>query len=724
MPLKVLEKPSVIFKEIKTRVINNEGVLPPQVSPVGGRLSNFVEGWKRITNDPYVLSIIAKGYRLRFTSPPFLRQTPWEIRSPQDPQEIMGMREQISLMLQKKAITEVPPDSLGFYSNVFLVRKASGGWRPVIDLKNLNAHIHAPHFRMFTTSSELSSVEKGDYEFKIDLQDAYFHVPIHPSSRMYQFQVLPFGLNTAPQIFTRLGHTVTAYLHRQGISVIPYLDDWLIHHPDRQVLLRHQALLLDTLDLVGFILNRKKSELDLTQDLQFLGIHLRLDLGKALLLESKAGEIDACARHLSSLEVLNYTQVSQLLGSLNWASGLIPLGHLYLRPLQRHFHSLGLTDRFTPPRRSDPLVLANLVRRWLDLRFLTSGIPIRPFQADFKIFTDASNQGWGAHMGDSKISGNWTLTDRKLHINCLEFKAVTFALQHWAPLLQGCQVMVATDNSTVVSYINKQGGTRSSTLLRLTVNLFLWLESQGIIVRARHIPGCLNVIADHLSRPNQPIPTEWSLHPEIVSRIFRVWGTPEIDMFATLSNSHLPRFMSPVPEPRALAVDALSQDWQGRSMYMFPPFPLLNKVMQKLRSTQVAEMILVAPWWPSQSWFPHLLRLCVEHPGSPLPSGSSVPAGPEVHLRRKVVPSAHMEALMRHYKAAGFLDEVSRLAAAPRRPSTNRMYDDRWRRFTRWAAGQGFDPLDPTAAQIASFLFDLFDTHGLSPQTIRVTGPA
>ena len=47
------------------------------------------------------------------------------------------------------------------------------------------------------------------------------------------------------------------------------------------------------------------------------------------------------------------------------------------------------------------------------------------------------------------------------------------------------------------------------------------------------------------------------------------------------------------------------------------------------------------------------------------------------------------------------------------------MYDDRWLRFTRWAAGQGFDPLDPTAAQIASFLFMLFDTHGLSPQTVK-----
>ena len=174
--------------------------------------------------------------------------------------------------------------------------------------------------------------------------------------------------------------------------------------------------------------------------------------------------------------------------------------------------------------------------------------------------------------------------------------------------------MIATDNSTVVSYINKQGGTRSPTLLRLTVGLFLWLESQNIVVRARHIPGCLNVIADHLSHPDQPIPTEWSLDPEIMTRIFRVWGTPEVDMFATLSNSHLPRFMSPVPEPRALAVDALSQDWQGRSMYTFPPFPLLNKVMQKLRSTQVAEVILVVSTSTTS--------LCGTPASSPLPSQS------------------------------------------------------------------------------------------------------
>ena len=75
----------------------------------------------------------------------------------------------------------------------------------------------------------------------------------------------------------------------------------------------------------------------------------------------------------------------------------------------------------------------------------------------------------------------------------------------------------------------------------------------------------------------------------------------------------------------------------------------------------------------------------------------SVPQRPFVttglYLKRQVIPSARMEALMQHYKAAGFSREVSKFVAAPtcRRPSTNRMYDDRWLRFTTWATGRGFD---------------------------------
>ena len=98
-----------------------------------------------------------------------------------------------------------------------------------------------------------------------------------------------------------------------------------------------------------------------------------------------------------------------------------------------------------------------LLRQWQDL---TTGALIHPFQVDITSFTDASTQGWHAHMGDSHILAIWSHTDCKLHCNYSELKAVTLALHKWPPVLQGRQVMVATDNTTVVSYmyINKQEG--------------------------------------------------------------------------------------------------------------------------------------------------------------------------------------------------------------------------------------------------------------------------
>ena len=128
-------------------------------------------------------------------------------------------------MLPKKAISEISPDTPGFYSNVFLVPKASGGWRPVIDLKQLNHHTDALHFHMHSISSVLSTVERGDYAFKIDLQDAYFHVLIHPDSRKYLFCLRKQGIPVSstslrsehcPSGFYSPGTYSAAYLHRLG----------------------------------------------------------------------------------------------------------------------------------------------------------------------------------------------------------------------------------------------------------------------------------------------------------------------------------------------------------------------------------------------------------------------------------------------------------------------------------------------------------------------------
>ena len=71
-----------------------------------------------------------------------------------------------------------------------------------------------------------------------DLKDAYLQVPIHPDSckylrfvalnQVFQFKALCFGLSTALQVFTRVMAPVLAILHRLGVRMCRYLDDWLI----------------------------------------------------------------------------------------------------------------------------------------------------------------------------------------------------------------------------------------------------------------------------------------------------------------------------------------------------------------------------------------------------------------------------------------------------------------------------------------------------------------
>ena len=80
-----------------------------------------------------------------------------------------------------------------------------------------------------------------------------------------------------------------------------------------------------------------------------------------------------------------------------------------------------------------------------------------PDKPDTQLFTDASNIGWGAHWNTLTVYGVWTTNKKTLHINVLELEAIHRAMLHWLRKLMGLTVLVASENSTVVSYINKQG---------------------------------------------------------------------------------------------------------------------------------------------------------------------------------------------------------------------------------------------------------------------------
>ncbi|XP_062598249.1 uncharacterized protein LOC134259672 [Saccostrea cucullata] len=240
-------------------------------------------------------------------------------------------------------------------------------------------------------------------------------------------------------------------------------------------------------------------------------------------------------------------------------------------------------------------------------------MPLQDPPSQLTLITDASEQGWGAHLENWETSGVWPQQYQQKHINWLELKAVQLALQEALFLIKGKVILIRSDNTTVISYINKQGGTHSPELCYLIWELFQWCIQNKITIRAVHIPGKKNFLADALSRGKIVRMTEWSLNKTVVNLLFQQLGTPCIDLFATAQNKKLPVCCSPFPDINAFQVDALAMSWEGIYAYAFPPPILVPKVLQKIRE-EATVVLLIAPMWPRQSWYPQIIDLLIDVP--------------------------------------------------------------------------------------------------------------
>ncbi|KAJ8034651.1 hypothetical protein HOLleu_21578 [Holothuria leucospilota] len=123
----------------------------------------------------------------------------------------------------------------------------------------------------------------------------------------------------------------------------------------------------------------------------------------------------------------------------------------------------------------------------------------------------------------------------------------------------------------------------------------------NILIRASHLAGQQNVMADTLSRGTL-LETKWSLSQVWAHHVFEIFDRPMVDLFATPFNTKLPTFCTRAFHPQAWATDALAISWDNLYAYAFPPWCLIHRVHLKLRESN-AILLLVAPCWPNQPWF-------------------------------------------------------------------------------------------------------------------------
>ena len=580
--------------------------------------------WRSLLGNCRATGIVEDGVGIAFQQRPQLTHQSISFRTRNSRQDL---QQAVDALLMKGAIERVTNvRSLGFYSRLFLVPKKTGDLRPVIDLSTLNRHMVVPHFKMATQGSVRSAIRSQEWAVSIDIRDAYLHVPMHQAVRkylrfvvnkkVYQFTCLPFGLATSSREFTKLLRPVVSLLRQQGVKLHVYLDDWLIRADTPEEAQLHSQTTNKVLQFLGWIINFEKSDLTPSQDFQFIGMQFNTRRFTVAPLPKMRVKVQSVLQHWMANPNITARDLHRLLGMLVFMASLVRRGRLRLRPVQWWAATAwcqrtgNWSDRIQVPQ----WVLSEVA--WWSSPAVLQGLPLAARETEVTLFTDASSSGWGAQLGSHSTQAQWSASQRLCHINVLEMQAVIYAVRDFLPHLRYRVVRLMCDNAVTVAYIKNEGGTRSHTLMQMTIRLLKWCDSKAITLVPVHLPGVRNIQADSLSRVGQTLTTEWTMAMESLRPVFAKWGEPQIDMFATFANRRLVKFVSPYPDPRAEWTDAMSMPWDKERglLYVFPPFKMVPQVLQKIAQSPGLQVILIALLQPAASWFPELMDLTQEDP--------------------------------------------------------------------------------------------------------------
>ena len=598
----------------------------------GGQIASKLDNWKKVTSDPWIIDSV------RGVTIPFM-EVPAQVGEPRPyvlAEEERNFIDQELVGLLDKGVLEIcTPTSNQVVSNIFLRPKKDGSFRLILDLTWVNEHVEYAHFKMCSLNTALEMMRPDCWMGSIDLKDAYYSVLVREEHRvylrfkwrdiLYQFRVLPNGLACAPRFFTKLLNPVFATIREGGGECFPYIDDSFVVADTKEECVKTLGILQRDLKKLGFVIHPTKSVLEPVRELVFLGFLLDSRACRVFLTKEKEEKLTRAATDLLAKNKSTIREVAGLIGLLVAYSPAFRYADLHTKLLEREKIDALRAAKGNFNGKMKLSWEARCEIFWWIENITRSGRAIRESDPETVLFTDASSDGWGAHVGTSATGGRWSEEEKLMHINVLELRAILFGLKS---LCEGSNrhIRVMSDNTIAVAYVKHQGGVKSPECDGQAKLIWNWCEERNIWLSIAHIPGVENTLADAKLRKFADN-LEWKLGDKIFQKVVENFGVPDIDMFASRLNKKTEVFVSWGPDPEAAAVDAFTLHWsQFKLMYAFPPFSLVGRTVAKILEDG-ARAILVVPWWPTKPWWGRIAHLGLRQLKFRPRKGNLVPTG-------------------------------------------------------------------------------------------------
>ncbi len=388
-----------------------------------------------------------------------------------------------------------------------------------------------------TIAATVLSLGRGALLAKLDVEAAFRIIPVHPDDRhllgmqwrkeLYVDTTLPFGLRSAPQIFSALADGLEWVIRSRGVqNITHYIDDFIIvGPPNSPACSANLEITLSVCRELGVPIAQSKTEGPSTC-LTILGIVVDTHLMQLRLPQDKIARLITELQGWHEASSCTRRELESLIGLLCHACSVVRPGRRFLRALlnllpvaKKPHHHIRLNEAF----KSDIQWWRSFLELWNGVSIITSG-PANP--PELQLWSDASGS-WGcaAIWYPYWFQVPWETAHpfSGASIAAKELLPILLAACAWGTEWRGLTVQCNCDNQAAVSVL-KSGSAKDPHLAHMLRCLFFLESMFDFSVVAQHIPGHTNSMADALSRNQLPyfsrhypqasphptlIPTDW-----------------------------------------------------------------------------------------------------------------------------------------------------------------------------------------------------------------------